>query len=869
MNTRRNVTDAVRARLKLSRLCTLLARGHMMSAVLAASLVLGMGDFVASYDVQPLAVDDFVAFVTNKPVPLTVAVTGGRGRRVQARSQLCNYLFRPRRFGRLSVMEFVALTTTRARAAREDDESAHAYYNFLPGHPQAARIVCVLRTGVRVIPQLLCTVPEAGTDEETALQLALVCPFRENARTDTRPPRQRVDEFLARSPVNATIWRQIAAWRDTPFAPAPVMGDDTAPPAPQPAEPAEAGPVVDTPYNLEAAACVGLPALAPGTELPEPAVPVHAPPPDVCAFRAAPQPAATARERAHGERPAAGVVVDPRVLVTQPGNHAVMVAICRACNELCPTSNIDQVSVALTFVNAVYRRQPARMICVGGAGTGKTTVIQIIMHALRQLGLAQYVALVAYTHRAVVPLLALGGRTGTTSAFFGLDPRHRFALRLRAAGVEAEQRMATILGVILDECSLVGVAQLRAIESRMRLGNPFGPDDERPFGAAALMLTGDYAQHRCLGDEPLFAGWADALTTSVAQARRLLEAFDSVTFLQRVVRSDASAGGVFLNEWVKRVNLGLHTEADMDALNLRHLGSGQPGVPASMDDPSLRDAIIIVIRNSTGNALLEAQLLRMARAAGQRLWKWVAEDVPAGASRQPNRLPRYGYFFPGMRCAIADTIYPDAAVVRNNDAQLLRLAYTGPVDASGEILCIPPGNMPEGVFARVNGCTRGMVPGWDRDVVFLRPRTYVGDGVRRRNIPTLPLATATDFFAEGATIRLPQRMVVDLRRPARGNGPLARASIIVAITRVTSWHEVLLLRPLWTEAEHAAQRAFYRKTLMPGLDLALFHFDLALRAGVVFPQTREEFRLAYLRMEGRARREHGRFHARGGRRGGR
>ena len=134
-----------------------------------------------------------------------------------------------------------------------------------------------------------------------------------------------------------------------------------------------------------------------------------------------------------------------------------------------------------------------------------------------------------------------------------------------------------------------------------------------------------------------------------------------------------------------------------------------------------------------------------------------------------------------MRCAIADTIYPDAAIVRNNNAELLQLRTRGPW-IEREILCIPPGNMPEGVYARVNGCTRGMVPGWDRDVVFLRPRSYVGDGVRRRNIPTLPLATATDFFAEGATIRLPQRMVVDLRRPARGNGPMARASIIVAAT---------------------------------------------------------------------------------------
>ena len=77
LNTQRDLSNIARARAKLSRLCTLLARGHTMSAVLASSLVLGLGDYNASYDVRPLALDDFVALVTGAPVPLNVNVRGG------------------------------------------------------------------------------------------------------------------------------------------------------------------------------------------------------------------------------------------------------------------------------------------------------------------------------------------------------------------------------------------------------------------------------------------------------------------------------------------------------------------------------------------------------------------------------------------------------------------------------------------------------------------------------------------------------------------------------------------------------------------------------------------------------------------------
>ena len=69
-----------------------------------------------------------------------------------------------------------------------------------------------------------------------------------------------------------------------------------------------------------------------------------------------------------------------------------------------------------------------------------------------------------------------------------------------------------------------------------------------------------------------------------------MQEIDNVTFLRRVVRTDASPGGQRLNAFMQRVCDGTHTNADIRDLNGRRSGSGVPGVPASIHDPIFRES---------------------------------------------------------------------------------------------------------------------------------------------------------------------------------------------------------------------------------------------------------------------------------------
>ena len=224
----------------------------------------------------------------------------------------------------------------------------------------------------------------------------------------------------------------------------------------------------------------------------------------------------------------------PALAVAELNPAGAHVIVNEVIAEICPQMNPGQVGVVHRYVEAIYLSQPVRMMCVGGAGTGKTTVIRVIMKSLQRLGLASYVALVAYYHRAVVALLGLGGRSGTTTSIFGLNSRGHHALLGSEAGGRADDLMRLLRGVIVDECSLVGVKQLGGIEARMRLANTSARDPSRPFGALALLLVGDYAQHRAIGDMCMYANWTSVTSASAAQARTLMQEFDDVTFLNRL-----------------------------------------------------------------------------------------------------------------------------------------------------------------------------------------------------------------------------------------------------------------------------------------------------------------------------------------------
>ena len=330
--------------------------------------------------------------------------------------------------------------------------------------------------------------------------------------------------------------------------------------------------------------------------------------------------------------------------------------------------------------------------------------------------------------------------------------------------------------------------------------------------------------------------WTPAETV----AADLLRPFDRVHILAQVVRQLGDDDGRRLAELVDRVYNATFTDEDLDALSARSLGS--PGMPASMDDDMLASASILSLRNQTRMAMEPAQVLRWARRAGRVVYRWRSIDTACSARDQRNNLPRVSYYFEGMRVAIADRISPRYCLVKNNDAVLTGIVFDGPVPVATSCI-VDLERMPLGVYVRVNGW-RGEVCAGRPDQLYLRPIASTGASVRRRNLPYVPLCTATDFFLQGGTIRPPDTLVMDLRRP--DTGCMERASVIVGVTRVEAWSQTILLAPLWrTPEERAVRLPALRHLLMPSVDLALFTYDMEARAGIRHAESRDVFIARY------------------------
>lgn len=504
------------------------------------------------------------------------------------------------------------------------------------------------------------------------------------------------------------------------------------------------------------------------------------------------------------------------------------------------------------FAAAGFGDAPFRGLVLGGPGTGKTALVRVAMDAIGLLHRRSRVALLAYTGRAAVHLQGLGGSSTTTTSFFAIHPLLKdFAGADASAAAEVRLRDLTDM-VVIDEISLVGVNHLALIEKRMRTCRPCARVPERLFGGCGLLLVGDFHQHRCIGDDPLYSGAAGlGVKVGGAQKKRarklasaavphaaanlMLEGFE-VFLLTESVRTVRDEGGRRLAEFLWRMNRGRLLASDLDELNRRVLGKA--GVPG-MEDALFDRAMVMTLRNATRGYMELPLLMRHARAHGQRLLTWSAMDRRIGnVDKVVNRLPKRGYFFKGMRVAIADRVSVLACAVRNNSATLLDIVYSGgpPVDTGEEVLSLGRGRMPLGVFAKIDGCDHVFIADRGPGVVFLRPWQYRGDGVLRVNLPYSPLATFTDFFAEGATIRPPDRVIMDLARPP--TGPMTRASVLVAVSRVESWSEIYLLRALWNKENREYERARLLYTLMPEPDVFAFLYDMRCRAGQALRQNR-------------------------------
>lgn len=132
----------------------------------------------------------------------------------------------------------------------------------------------------------------------------------------------------------------------------------------------------------------------------------------------------------------------------------------------------------------------------GSAGCGKSTVLRAIVRRLRDMG--KRVHVLAPTGRAA---LAINGMT--TWSFAGWTPNaHRRGigeLRARARSkknMAVRRRLRRTDVVVIDEVSMVDNLHFERLDRVMRAARhrPNYPAEDRPFGGAQVIVTGDFAQ---------------------------------------------------------------------------------------------------------------------------------------------------------------------------------------------------------------------------------------------------------------------------------------------------------------------------------------------------------------------------------------
>ena len=203
---------------------------------------------------------------------------------------------------------------------------------------------------------------------------------------------------------------------------------------------------------------------------------------------------------------------------------------------------------------------------------------------------------------------------------------------------------------------------------------------------------------------------------------------------------------------------GTTTNAHLTALNARHVGSGTPGVPHSLDDPRLNNAhvSVIVFRNEV-RTFIEADLIaRQAAATGQQLLSWPIEvRACAGVASRIHSLPHRGFYFRGMRVVFLHRVNVELGIVKNNMGTLVDIALDPREPPLAHSPCVELLNAPRGVYVAVDGCAQQVVDGRPPGVVYIAACAVQGQGVRATMLPYRSIATITDFGAQALTFRPP------------------------------------------------------------------------------------------------------------------
>jgi hypothetical protein len=188
---------------------------------------------------------------------------------------------------------------------------------------------------------------------------------------------------------------------------------------------------------------------------------------------------------------------------------------------------------------------------------------------------------------------------GTTSSILCIDAIRGNKPRTGAAATATlQKRLSGKITIICDEYSTISTSHWCACATQSCRAHQH--DGSSAYGDFNWAFFGDLGQHfPPSGTSPLVAPLSDPGRLLFLQLRR-------VVWLDVVVRQTHDAEGIRLRNFLQALRDGNLTKDDLNDLNGRALG--QPGMPFNLDDPRLKDAQIMCLRQEERHCLMEPQV---------------------------------------------------------------------------------------------------------------------------------------------------------------------------------------------------------------------------------------------------------------------
>ena len=244
------------------------------------------------------------------------------------------------------------------------------------------------------------------------------------------------------------------------------------------------------------------------------------------------------------------------VLMENPEFYAGIRALNSEQREL-----LDDITLRKKIAPAI----PIHLFLTGGAGTGKTHTLLLLVQALQRLYLQKkqfdhekpHVLLMAYTGKAAYNI---GGLTIHSALHLPIVTKAHTSLSTEKLNILSD-RYQNLALVVFDEVSLIGANTFSLADSRLR---QILHNHNEPFGGVDVILCGDLCQASPVRDKWIFSQQAQLIESITPSYWHSYPKCFELTIPMRQKNLD------YINI-LNRIRIGQHTNEDIKRINNQYM----------------------------------------------------------------------------------------------------------------------------------------------------------------------------------------------------------------------------------------------------------------------------------------------------------